>query len=675
MLNSPSDIHDNNHITILSALSSIDVSTCTRDEWLRVGMALKAEGFPCSVWDDWSRVDLRYHSGECERLWNGFREEGNIVKGGSIIQLAKDTGWVWTPPKDDALCMAWDDTIEFDGESFQGFGGNAWDAVGDFRKYLETLFDAEDKVAYVTNDVWQTEDGRWVPSKGAYDRTAGELLDSLKANPKDLGATLGDWKPEAGAWIRFNPVDGNGVKNENVTKFRYALVESDSISIQEQDALFRKWQLPIATLVHSGGKSLHAIVRVDAENYDEYRKRVEFLYDFLEKHGVSIDKQNRNPSRLSRMPGVTRNGNRQYLVDTNIGRKSWNDWMDFVEGVSDELPPMATLMDVQDNPPPLPKPLIKGVLRKGHKMLIAGSSKAGKSFLLMELAIAIAEGRPWLGMTCEKGRVLYVNLEIDPASAIHRFLRIYRCRMWPLNHTDDIVIWNLRGHAVPLDELVPKLIRRIRNDHFDAIIIDPIYKVIMGDENNASDMGRFANQFDKICNETGCSVIYCHHHSKGAQGNKRAIDRASGSGVFARDPDAQLDMIQLDLMDQGHPDGSDGIATAWRMEFSLREFKSKEPVDFWFEYPIHSVDVTGTLKEYHPLGSHSANLAHSPNRTTQEERKDALDSAYKQCRSEPPVRVAQLAKIMGVSDKTVRRYLNEFEDTYWLSNGVVGRKD
>ena len=675
MLNSLSDIHDNNHITILSALSSIDVSTCTRDEWLRVGMALKAEGFPCSVWDDWSRVDLRYHSGECERLWNGFRKEGNIVKGGSIIQLAKDTGWVWTPPKDEALCMAWDDTIEFDGESFQGFGGNAWDAVGDFRKYLETLFDAEDKVAYVTNDVWQTEDGRWVPSKGAYDRTAGELLDSLKANPKDLGATLGDWKPEAGAWIRFNPVDGNGVKNENVTKFRYALVESDSISIQEQDVLFRKWQLPIATLVHSGGKSLHAIVRVDAENYDEYRKRVEFLYDFLEKHGVSIDKQNRNPSRLSRMPGVTRNGNRQYLVDTNIGRKSWNDWMDFVEGVSDELPPMATLMDVQDNPPPLPKPLIKGVLRKGHKMLIAGSSKAGKSFLLMELAIAIAEGRPWLGMTCEKGRVLYVNLEIDPASAIHRFLRIYRCRMWPMNHTDDIVIWNLRGHAVPLDELVPKLIRRIRNDHFDAIIIDPIYKVIMGDENNASDMGRFANQFDKICNETGCSVIYCHHHSKGAQGNKRAIDRASGSGVFARDPDAQLDMIQLDLMDQGHSDGSDGVATAWRMEFSLREFKSKEPVDFWFEYPIHSVDVTGTLKEYHPLGSHSANLAHSPNRTTQEERKDALDSAYKQCRAEPPVRVSQLAKIMGVSDKTVRRYLNEFEDTYWLSNGVVGRKD
>ena len=56
---------------------------------------------------------------------------------------------------------------------------------------------------------------------------------------------------------------------------------------------------------------------------------------------------------------------------------------------------------------------------------------------------------------------------------------------------------------------------RIDDQQLDAIIIDPIYKVITGDENNASDMGAFCNQFDKICTDTGCSVIYCHHHSKG----------------------------------------------------------------------------------------------------------------------------------------------------------------
>ena len=558
-----------NHI--LSALKAIDVSTLSRADWIAVGMALKEEGYPCSIWDDWSRNDSRYHPGECERKWNSFHGSGTPVKGGTIVQMAKDRGW--TPFGGEDGCMNWDDAIEYDGEDgFNGFAPpDAWSPAADLITYLELLFDADDRVGYVTNDVWQDAEGKWLPSKGVYDRTAGELIASLKKYPDDLGATVGDWKPEVGAWIRFNPLDGDGVKNENITKFRFALVESDTLPVAEQDIVFRKLELPIAALVHSGGKSLHAIVRVDAENYDEYRKRVEFLYDFLEKNGVSIDKQNRNPSRLSRMPGVTRNGNRQYLIATNIGRKSWVDWLDFVEGVSDELPDMVSLDIFKDNPPELPEELITGILRRGHKMLISGSSKAGKSFLLMELCIAIAEGKPWLGFQCKKGRVLYVNLEIDPASAINRFLKIYEALGLPIKNADSIVVWNLRGHAVPLDQLVPKLIRRVRNQHFDAIVIDPIYKVITGDENNASEMGAFCNQFDKICTETGCSTIYCHHHSKGAQGMKKAMDRASGSGVFARDPDAQLDMIQLELSEDIANNVRDGNETAWRLEMCIRD--------------------------------------------------------------------------------------------------------
>lgn len=557
---------DNN---MLSALKAIDVATLSRADWIAVGMALKEEGYPCSIWDDWSRNDKRYHPGECERKWNSFHGSGTPVKGGTIVQMAKERGW--TPFSGEDGCLNWDDAIEYDGaDGFNGFTApDSWSPSADLITYLELLFDADDRVGYVTNDVWQDAEGKWLPSKGVYDRTAGELIASLKKHPDDLGATIGDWKPQVGAWIRFNPLDGDGVKNENITKFRFALVESDTLPVAEQDIVFRKLELPIAALVHSGGKSLHAIVRVDAENYDEYRKRVEFLYNFLEKNGVSIDKQNRNPSRLSRMPGVTRNGNRQYLVATNIGRKSWVDWMDFVEGISDELPDMVFLDTFKDNPPELPEELITGILRRGHKMLISGSSKAGKSFLLMELCIAIAEGKPWLGFPCKKGRVLYVNLEIDPASAINRFLKIYEALGLPIKNADSIVVWNLRGHAVPLDQLVPKLIRRVRNQHFDAIVIDPIYKVITGDENNASEMGAFCNQFDKICTETGCSTIYCHHHSKGAQGMKKAMDRASGSGVFARDPDAQLDMIQLELSEDIANNVRDGNETAWRLESSL----------------------------------------------------------------------------------------------------------
>ena len=656
---------------VLSALQHIDVSALSYQDWINVGMALQAEGYDCSVWDNWSRSDSRYHPGECERKWRTFGRCNSLLKGGTIVQMARERGWT---PYSEGAAMDWDDAIMDDGDGFTQYSApDTWNPTQELITYLETLYEKDDFVGYVTNDVWQDGEGRWVPAKGVFTRTAGELISSLRKHPNDMGATIGDWKPEVGAWIRFNPVDGEGVKNDNITRFKFALVESDTMPVSDQDAMYRKLELPIACLVHSGGKSLHAIVRVDAEDYTEYRKRVEFLYDFLEKNGLRVDKQNRNPSRLSRLPGVTRNGNRQYLVATNIGRKSWTDWLDYAEGATDELPGMVALDEYKDNPPKLPEELIKGILRCGHKMLISGPSKAGKSFALMELCIAIAEGKSWLGFPCKKGRVLYVNLEIDPASCIMRFMKIYEALGWQKKHMDDIIVWNLRGHAVPLDKLVPKLIRRVHDQHFDAIIVDPIYKVITGDENNASDMALFCNQFDKICTSTGCATIYCHHHSKGAQGAKKAMDRASGSGVFARDPDAQLDLTPLEMTEDLKNYVQDGSATAWRLESNLREFPNVTPVNFWFEYPIHRVDDTDQLHNAFAEGSPMGNLSKSRKYTRAEDRRASIETAFQVLSMSPPVTVQSIADYLELTNRCVRDRLNEMKEDFWVKGGIVGR--
>ena len=661
---------------ILNALKQIKVADLTYQEWINVGMALKAEGYDCSVWDEWSQDDMRYKKGECESKWRSFNGSSNPVSGGTIIKLAQDSGWVSYFEDDEGL-MDWNDIIEFDGD------GTIYNPKIDkspseqIITYLKTLFEDDDLVGYVTSDVWQNGDGIWMPGKGNYDRTAKELIKSLKKYPDDIGAVLGDWKQEVGAWIRFNPVDGYGVRNDNVTKFKYALVESDDMPISEQDAIYRKFELPIACLVHSGKKSLHAIVRVDAPNATEYRKRVEYLYDFLEKNGLKVDKANRNPSRLSRMPGVTRNGVMQTLVDTNIGRKNWNEWMDFTEGVLDELPDSMNLEDALNNKPKVPDELIKGIVRVGHKMLISGSSKAGKSFLLMELAVSLSEGIEWLGFKCKKSRVLYINLEIDNASFIDRFDEIYKALKIKPKHKRDIEIWTLRGKAMPLDKLVPKIVRKVEGQGYDAIIIDPIYKVITGDENNASDMGAFSNQFDRICNETGATAIYCHHHSKGAQGFKRAMDRASGSGVFARDPDAQLDMIELELEDEFRQQYLDNPrATAWRLESSLREFANIKPVNFWFDYPIHYVDEKGLLSKHFASGDPRANLDKSGKRKqTKESRKLEFDNAFDINKLEDETCEAIiLAEYLGISERTVRARVQEFSDEYITEKGIIRRK-
>ena len=658
---------------LISALSAVDVRDLSYAEWMNVGMALKHEGYACSVWDEWSRNDQRYHPGECARKWNTFHGSGTPVTGATIVQMAKQRGW---KPFEGNGIMDWNDELSYDGTpdisvSFDNLLPDM-KPTAELAKYISTLFRPEEYVGYVTGEVRQNEDGEWEPLRGVFNRTAGELLTSLAKYPDDLGATIGDWKPQVGGWIRFNPLDGTGASDRNVTAFRYALVESDVIPIQDQLAAYQRLELPIACLVSSGGKSVHAIVHIDAPDESEYRKRVLYLYSFLIGHGLIVDQANKNPSRLSRMPGVDRNGNRQKLLAVNTGRRSWQDWMDFVEGLEDDLPPLEDMSALLAHQPELPEELIRGILRCGHKMLISGSSKAGKSFLLMELAIAIAEGRKWLGFPCKKGRVLYVNLEIDRASCINRFAKIYEALHIQKPNAANIVLWNLRGKAVPLDKLVPKLVRRVRDQHFDAIIIDPIYKVITGDENKASDMALFCNQFDKICAETGCAAIYCHHHSKGDQGNKDAKDRASGSGVFARDPDAQLDMIELQLDGDMKYEAEAFGRTAWRLESSLREFPNIIPVDFWFDYPIHTLARPEELTQAPAKGSVAAKIRGGKN-CSRDERAERIRMAYAACSFDPdtPVTVSAIASYLDMTDRTVRDWLKEMSDEYQNDRGVV----
>lgn len=536
----------------------VNPAALSYQEWVNVGMALKAEGYTAADWDSWSKADTRYKPGECFRKWMSFERLGSdTVTGGTIVEYAKRGGF--TPASsipDQAL--SWDDVITRDDLTVVDPGwieekeiiepdDKEWKPAQELITYLQTLFQSTENVGYVT-DVYENDD-RLSPKRGNWDRTAGQLIEELRRCKDDIGAVIGDCNPKAGAWIRFNPLDGNGIKNDNITDYRYALVESDSVSLGKQNSIIRELELPVACLVFSGGKSVHAIVKIEATDYSEYRRRVEYLYKVCDKNGLKVDTQNKNPSRLSRMPGVIRNGHKQFLMATNIGKASWDEWQEWIEGVNDNLPDPEELTAVWDDLPPLADCLIENVLRQGHKMLLAGPSKAGKSFALIELAIAIAEGRPWLvpEFKCRQGRVLYVNLELDRASCLHRFRDVYEALKIPPQSLRNIDIWNLRGNSCPMDKLAPKLIRRAEKKNYAAVIIDPIYKVITGDENSADQMAAFCNQFDKICTQLKAAVIYCHHHSKGAQGGKKSMDRASGSGVFARDPDALLDLTELDL--------------------------------------------------------------------------------------------------------------------------------
>lgn len=587
-------------------LRYIDPSNLEYQEWLNVGMALKHDGYSCDLWDDWSKRDpQKYTPGECFEKWESFNEQaGSIVTIGTVIDMAKSNGW--KKKKSKGIAFDWDSPIRISGpqsdseSDSNGFEPNIWNPKNELIRYLNTLFNEDEKVSYVVaSGVTTKADGttKYTPrDKGLSDRTAGELIAELR-DANSIEDVLGDYDHEAGAWIRFNPMDGKGAKNENVTDYRYALVESDSMTLDEQVKLIKRLELPVAVLMYSGGKSVHAIVKINARNASEYSDRVKKLYKVCSDNGMEIDKQNKNPARLSRMPGCERGNKKQYIIDTDIGQSSWDAWIDFIEEQADDLPEFVNLGDVIDHPPALAEPLIDGVLRVGHKMLIAGPSKAGKSYSMVELAIAIAEGGEWLGHPCKQGKVLYINLEIDEASFINRMVEVYKV-LYKAKHANNIEVWNLRGHAIPMRKFTPKLIKRAKEKGFLAVIIDPIYKVQDGDENSAAEVARFCNELDKICTELSTSLIYVHHHSKGNQSGKKAMDRASGSGVWMRDVDASIDFLEYTLPEELEVE--DKKLTAWRVEYTIREFPDRDPIYILFDYPIHVLDEDDLIKESKP---------------------------------------------------------------------------
>lgn len=683
---------------LLELLDYINPSELSYQEWTNVGMALKHEGYEASDWDSWSAQDSeRYKRGECFTKWNSFNETaGDIVTGGTIFDYAKRGGFV--PPKKidpNEGILGWEDEIGniIDKDSIDSIELNEpsdsnWNPANELIRYLTTLFDTDEYVGFVVSSI-ENEKGKFIPgNRGNFRMTAGQIVEGLHSCNGDIGAVIGDYNQAAGAWIRFNPLNGEGVRNTDIASFKYALVESDSLDIGKQLSIIHQLELPVAAVVYSGAKSIHAIVKVDASDNKEYRERVSYLYKICDKNGLEVDSQNKNPSRLSRMPGCVRGEHKQFIIETNTGKETWSDWVEWVESMNDDLPDEENLADVLFNLPDYAEELIEGILRQGHKMLLVGPSKSGKSFSLIELCIAIAEGTKWMGRQCKQGDVLYVNFELDRASCLHRFKDVYQTLGLTPNNANRIFIWNLRGKTPALDQLVPKLIRRAEKKKYIAVVVDPIYKVITGDENSASEMAKFCNQFDKIADALGASVIYAHHHSKGAQGGKKSMDRASGSGVFARDPDALLDMIELDMnkevkehfinearveamhavLDKYVPkwktyiyqtkktDDHDFEAMndycaemlgfeqmnelqyltelkvneakhiiALQISGTLREFATFDPINCFFKYPIHFLDNANLLKGCRPEGSKKKSKFEKMNETNKKKQDENIE--------------------------------------------------
>lgn len=312
------------------------------------------------------------------------------------------------------------------------------------------------------------------------------------------------------------------------------------------------------------------------------------------------------------------------------------------------VPLLASRMAL--DPPPLRPVLVDGLLRLGHKAIISGPSKSGKSFLALQLAAAVSLGEKWLGFQCNRGNVFVINLEVDAASYFDRLLKVREITGADL---DKITILNLRGHTTTVQALCSNLERMAAGS--DLIIIDPMFKLLGNtSENDATETASMLNCFERVSSVTGAAVCLIHHYAKGGAAGREATDRGAGSGVFGRDPDL---IVAVSRLEDSAAAGGLGL----RADMVCREFASPPSLSMRFEWPVHVLDPS--LDDIPIAGVVQKHLKLTPEILRQAIEGLAADEIA------PAVEL--VAKAIGVHKSRIYAFANRKDNAFRIKAGVV----
>lgn len=267
---------------------------------------------------------------------------------------------------------------------------------------------------------------------------------------------------------------------------------------------------------------------------------------------------------------------------------------------SSKLPPILSWGEFVGEEMERPPELVSGVLHRGAKMMLAGGSKSFKTWVLIDLALSVATGTPFWGMRTAPGRVLYVNYELSPVFFQDRVKAIAEAK--GIAEAPDFTIWNLRGHAGDLRDQVPHFVTQTGGAQYSLIVLDPIYKCLgERDENSNGEVADLLNLVESLTVKLNAAVAFGHHFSKGNKSETASMDRMSGAGAWARDPDALVTLTPHEEEDH------------FTVDFTLRNLKPHDSQVVKWEFPCmrpdDGLDPSALRKPGRPKARHPKEVA------------------------------------------------------------------
>jgi hypothetical protein len=194
-----------------------------------------------------------------------------------------------------------------------------------------------------------------------------------------------------------------------------------------------------------------------------------------------------------------------------------------IDAVDSLLAEMRGLDEIKLQKPP--RMLIQGLLTLDSESWVIGAPGSKKSFVVLSQALAVAEGRPWMGLKVTQGMVIMIVAEGSGGLGA-------RVQAWEKEN----------GRALPLDvKVLPRpvqaadvaawrvLVEACRRLEPALVVIDTQARVTVGlEENSAKEMGQYVEAVRAIREATGACVLSVHHTGR-AGGDARGSSAIDGA--------------------------------------------------------------------------------------------------------------------------------------------------
>jgi RecA-family ATPase len=334
------------------------------------------------------------------------------------------------------------------------------------------------------------------------------------------GDGLKEWQGSAvGVYVSINPNNGKGRKKEHVTKWRHVLIEFDESTLDEQWKIIKKSGLPTTCIIKSGSRSLHAWVKIDADNEAEFTERVDFIFKHLEHS--KVDSSTKDAGRLSRLPGAMRTatGNQQELVECGTPSISFLQWKERI--LFGDIPDpykWDDLLNFKETEDPT-QLLGKRWICRGGSALWVGSSGLGKSVLCMQAAITWAIAESFFGINPHGNglKSLIIQAENDEGDVAESIQGVFKA----MNLTEKqkaLVMANVtivRDCTSTGEKFVDRVRRLVEKHKPDLVWIDPLLAFIGGDLSSQETASAFLrNMLNPLSLSAGFAWMLIHHTPK-----------------------------------------------------------------------------------------------------------------------------------------------------------------